>query len=160
MFNSGMQVSTKSHRVSTIGTMESGRATPRCTGECRCLKNKVKCSVHCHATEFDCGNLRNLGTRTEIALVDRGRGGAQQPTQRVGDATSEEPEPSDIESPAASPAKAGAPAPAPARAPFRPRKRQCPTIAKTSGNQVAATLVGGEETAGRVPRPRKRVKGN
>jgi hypothetical protein len=26
MFNSGMQVSTKSHRVSTIGTMESGRA--------------------------------------------------------------------------------------------------------------------------------------
>jgi hypothetical protein len=49
---------------------------PRCTGKCRCLKNKVKCWVHCHATEFDCGNLCNLEIRTEIALVDRGRGGA------------------------------------------------------------------------------------
>jgi len=45
---------------------------PRCTGKCRCLKNKVKCSVHCHATEFDCHNLSELAIRTEVALVDRG----------------------------------------------------------------------------------------
>ena len=44
---------------------------PRCTGKCRCLKNKVKCSVHCHATEFDCHNLSELAFRTEVALVDR-----------------------------------------------------------------------------------------
>jgi primase-polymerase (primpol)-like protein len=42
---------------------------PQCSGRCRCIKNKVKCSVHCHATEFDCENLSNLQTRTEIALV-------------------------------------------------------------------------------------------
>jgi len=37
--------------------------------KCRCLKNKVKCSVHCHAT--DCHNLSELAIRTEVALVDR-----------------------------------------------------------------------------------------
>ena len=35
------------------------------------MKNKVKCSVHCHATEFDCGNLYGLEDGTEIALVAR-----------------------------------------------------------------------------------------
>jgi len=45
---------------------------PRCTGKCRCLKNKVKCSVHCHATEFDCHNLSELAIRTGVALVGRG----------------------------------------------------------------------------------------
>jgi hypothetical protein len=42
---------------------------PQCTGWCRCIKTMVKCSVHCHATEFDCGNLSNLQIRTEMALV-------------------------------------------------------------------------------------------
>ena len=32
----------------------------------------MKCSVHCHATEFDCHNLSELAIRTEVALVDRG----------------------------------------------------------------------------------------
>jgi hypothetical protein len=122
------------------------------------LKNKVECSVHCHATEFDCRSLCNLETRTEIALVDCGRDGTQQPTQRAGDAISEEPAPSDIERPATSPAKSGVPAPASALS--CPRKRQLSTIAKKSGKQVAEKLVGGEETVGRVIRPRKRVKGN
>ena len=36
------------------------------------MKNKVECSVHCHATEFDCHNLSELAIRTEMALVDRG----------------------------------------------------------------------------------------
>jgi hypothetical protein len=30
------------------------------------VKNKVKCSVHCHATEFDCGNFCGLEDRTEL----------------------------------------------------------------------------------------------
>lgn len=44
---------------------------PQCKGRCRCMKNKVKCSVHCYATEHDCGNLSELAIRTELALVNR-----------------------------------------------------------------------------------------
>jgi len=51
---------------------------PRCTGKCRCLEKKVKCSVHCHSTEFDCHNLSKLAIRTEVALVDRGMEGDEQ----------------------------------------------------------------------------------
>ena len=32
----------------------------------------MKCSVHCHATEFDCHNLSELAIRAEVVLVDRG----------------------------------------------------------------------------------------
>jgi len=44
---------------------------PRCSGRCRCIRNKVQCSVHCHSHEFDCGNLSPLTTRTELALIER-----------------------------------------------------------------------------------------
>ena len=44
---------------------------PQCKGRCRCIKNKVKCSVYCHSTEHDCGNLLELAKRTELALVNR-----------------------------------------------------------------------------------------
>jgi hypothetical protein len=40
----------------------------KCSGRCRCVKNNVKCSVRCHFSEFDCGNLSSLLHRTEIAL--------------------------------------------------------------------------------------------
>jgi hypothetical protein len=45
---------------------------PRCLGRCCCIKNNMKCSVHCHSSEFDCANLSSLLQRTEeIALVPR-----------------------------------------------------------------------------------------
>lgn len=44
----------------------------KCTGHCRCLKNKVKYSVYCHSNEHDCGNLSSLSTQTEIALINQG----------------------------------------------------------------------------------------
>ncbi|KAA8892790.1 hypothetical protein FN846DRAFT_896549 [Sphaerosporella brunnea] len=44
---------------------------PKCSGRCGCLRNRVQCSVHCHASEFDCGNLSGLQDRTQIALVER-----------------------------------------------------------------------------------------
>jgi len=43
----------------------------KCTGRCRCKKNQVQCSVHCHSDEHNCGNLAPLRTRTELALVER-----------------------------------------------------------------------------------------
>ena len=43
---------------------------PQYKGRYRCIKNKVKCSVHCHATEPDCGSLSELAIHTELALVN------------------------------------------------------------------------------------------
>jgi hypothetical protein len=43
----------------------------RCQGRCRCLKNKLKCSIHCHSDDYDCGNLSELSMRTEMGLVPR-----------------------------------------------------------------------------------------
>jgi len=62
---------------------------PQCSGRCRCIKNKVKCSVHCHSTEFDCGNLSNLQTRTEIALVQYSPVTTTRPTDDTGSELSE-----------------------------------------------------------------------
>ena len=36
---------------------------PKCSGRCRCTKNNVKCSAHCHSSEFDRGNLSSLAFR-------------------------------------------------------------------------------------------------
>jgi len=36
------------------------------------FQEKVKSSVHCHATEFDYHNLSELAIRTEVASVDCG----------------------------------------------------------------------------------------
>ena len=36
------------------------------TRRCRCYKNDLKCSVYCHNTDYDCGNLKPLTERTEI----------------------------------------------------------------------------------------------
>lgn len=44
-----------------------------CTGHCRCKKNQVQCSIHCHSAEHDCRNLSPLAIRTEIALVAQSR---------------------------------------------------------------------------------------
>jgi hypothetical protein len=44
---------------------------PRCSGRCRCIKNNVKCSGHCHSSEFNCANLSSLLQQMEIALVPR-----------------------------------------------------------------------------------------
>lgn len=41
-----------------------------CKGNCRCIKNKVKCSIHCHDDEHNCGNLSAVIVRTEMALVE------------------------------------------------------------------------------------------
>lgn len=46
----------------------SGMCSTNC---CWCFKNNVKCSVHCHRTEHDCGYLKDLTERTEYSLVDR-----------------------------------------------------------------------------------------
>jgi hypothetical protein len=43
------------------------------TKRCRCYKEDMQCSVHCHKDDHDCGNLLGLTIRTEIALVDRPR---------------------------------------------------------------------------------------
>ena len=37
---------------------------------CRCFKNEVKCSVHCHQEEYDCGWMKPLTERTEHNLID------------------------------------------------------------------------------------------
>ena len=43
----------------------------KCIGRCRCIRNKVKCSIHCHTTpDHECGNLAPLTTRTKMTLVD------------------------------------------------------------------------------------------
>jgi hypothetical protein len=41
------------------------------TKRCRCFKNSVKCSIHCHREDHDCGNLKALTERTEYSLVDQ-----------------------------------------------------------------------------------------
>jgi hypothetical protein len=78
-------------RVSTSEriTISCNCKGPQCSGRCRCIKNKVKCSVHCHATEFDCGNLSNLQTRTEIALVQHSPVTTTRPTDDTGSKLSE-----------------------------------------------------------------------
>ena len=40
--------------------------------EMQMFQEKVKSSVHCHATEFDYHNLSELAIRTEVASVDCG----------------------------------------------------------------------------------------
>lgn len=37
---------------------------------CRCFKNGVKCSVHCHREEYNCGWMKPLTERTEHNLID------------------------------------------------------------------------------------------
>lgn len=40
-----------------------------CSGRCKCLKNKVGCSVYCHGdANFICDNDKGIQTRTEISL--------------------------------------------------------------------------------------------
>ena len=55
--------------ASTRVTVSCNCKPPKCSGRCRRAKNNVKCSVHCHSSKFDCGNLSSLLHRTEIALV-------------------------------------------------------------------------------------------
>ena len=55
--------------TSTRVTASCNCKPPKCSGRCRCTKNNVKRSVHCHSSEFDCGNISSLLHRTVIALV-------------------------------------------------------------------------------------------
>ena len=42
------------------------------TKRCRCFKEGVKCSVHCHdSAEHDCGFLASLSYRTELAIKEK-----------------------------------------------------------------------------------------
>ena len=41
------------------------------TQRCKCCKNDPKCSIYCHSTDYDCGNLKPLTERTEISLMPR-----------------------------------------------------------------------------------------
>lgn len=44
----------------------------KCSGRCKCIKNKVQCSVYCHGnSEMICENDKGLHTRTEIGLKRR-----------------------------------------------------------------------------------------
>ena len=36
------------------------------------LQNDLKCSIYCHYTDYDCGNLKPLAERTGISLLPRG----------------------------------------------------------------------------------------
>ena len=56
-----------SHRINICCNCQG----PECSGRCRCIRNKVPCSVHCHSLEFNCGNLSPLATQTELALIER-----------------------------------------------------------------------------------------
>jgi hypothetical protein len=38
------------------------------TKRCRCFKEDLRCSVHCHIDDHNCGNLSDLTVRTEMAL--------------------------------------------------------------------------------------------
>ena len=40
---------------------------------CKCHKEGRQCIIHCHQDDHDCGNLSELTTRIEIALVERPR---------------------------------------------------------------------------------------
>ena len=33
------------------------------------IKNDLKCSIYCHNTDYDCGNLKLFTERTEISLM-------------------------------------------------------------------------------------------
>jgi len=71
-----MNMTLSLHAVVRVSTSErisisSNCKGLQCIGRCRCIKNKVICLVHCHATKFYCGNLSNLQIQTEIAIVQR-----------------------------------------------------------------------------------------
>ena len=41
----------------------------KCTGNCKCIKNNVECSVYCHNNaDFVCDNDKGLQTRMEVSL--------------------------------------------------------------------------------------------
>jgi hypothetical protein len=57
------------------------------TNRCRCFKNQVRCSVHCHREEHDCGFLKELIDRTERNLVKKDKETAKKRTPRATRAT-------------------------------------------------------------------------
>ncbi len=38
----------------------------KCDERCACVKKNVKCTVHCHNSEFECTNLSALTIRTDL----------------------------------------------------------------------------------------------
>lgn len=61
-------LSSTSDRVGICCTCQKQCNTKRC----RCIKNNMKCSTHCHKIlNLACGNFAPIATRDEISLVDR-----------------------------------------------------------------------------------------
>ena len=55
--------------TANTATLPACKCKGKCTGRCRCKKNQVQCTIHCHADEHDCDNLATLAPRTEMALL-------------------------------------------------------------------------------------------
>ena len=67
---------TLAHEASQASTSNKVGASCNCkkgcgTWRCRCYKNDLKCSIYCHNTDYDCGNLKPLTERTEVSLMPR-----------------------------------------------------------------------------------------
>ena len=67
---------TLAHAASQASTSNKVGVSCNCkkgcgTRRCRCYKNDLKCSMYCHNTDYDCGNLKPFAERTEISLLPR-----------------------------------------------------------------------------------------
>ena len=67
----GSQASTR-NKLGVSCNCKKGCGTLRC----RCYKNDLKCSIYCHNTDYDCGNLKPLTECTEVSPMPRESWGA------------------------------------------------------------------------------------
>ena len=58
------------------------------TNRCRCFKNNLRCSVHCHREVHDCGFLKPLTERTEANLAKGGDSASEEEGRVEGDKNS------------------------------------------------------------------------
>ena len=47
--------------------------------QCKCHKNKIKCSQYCHLAKQDCGNAVIVEESIDIAIVSRSKSGEDNP---------------------------------------------------------------------------------